>query len=199
MGQAVLGGYPEPAAGILGNAFHGVAGQSVVGGVGLEPFLAIPSGTAIQSVAVAAQPKGAVARLAESLNLLQNAALRVVELIGRLPVTGEATVAPRPEIDLHHALQTAHEELLVAGDEAADAARNAWPGGQGLREPTLGEIVEKEPRVGAHPQAAVQGVYGQGSDEIERTGRLWAYVQWLDGPALLQVGRADAAAPGTNP
>ena len=192
-------GDPQPSGTILGDALHRIARQTVGGGVDPEAIVTATTHGAVEPIAVAADPQRAVAPLTKRLYLLQNAALGVVELVGVVAVPGEHQAAARGEVDLYHALLTADEELVVACDDAADAAVDHAVAGEGIGEHATAEVIEKDSDIAADPQPLVALIDGESTGEVEHALHGPLQRQRPDGRRMAQVERADSPTPCANP
>ncbi len=123
---------PQHAVLPLGDALHHVVRQSVGHTIGLERHLSVLVHVApVQSVAVAAYPQRTVFGAAETRYLVDDATLRVVELVLQLTV-GEGAVPrvslscggslpPAFQVYDHCTFQASHPQLSRWQDDAADA------------------------------------------------------------------------------
>ena len=155
---------------------------------------------AVETVAVAAEPEGAVARQAEGGDLVDDARLVLVELMrDGVVAEGAVAVAPRTEVDPDDALHAAHPEESLAVDDGADAARDAATALEGFLEALALVVVEVESGIAADPEAVVDGVVGEGAHEARAPVELTREFEVGDTMGSAPVGDADTSAPGAYP
>ena len=167
-GQPIGSGNPQSPLLVLYDSLHAIVRQSVVLGQRLEVLPTVVIDYApVQSVAIAAQPQGAILGFAEAGDFVNDQRPGIVQLVTQQTASEQSVLAtPGTQVDDTDARETTQPELTGPVDVGTYAAPDVTVMWKRVFHPSRTQVVEEHPIVGAYPQGIVILVVSQRTDVV---------------------------------